>query len=350
MNFASDNGAGVHPAVMAALAAANEGRAASYGADDLTREARDALRDVLGAPGAGVHFVATGTAANALALAAVAPPWGRIFCHRDAHIEASESGAPEMFTGGAKLTLLEGEGGLIAPAALDQAATFWAGEGLGGGTPAAVSITNTTEWGRVWSPGDIAAIGAVARRHGLRLHMDGARLANAVAAGTAAPAALTHQGGVDILSFGGTKAGAMAAEAIVSFDPAFSDRLDHLRKRGGHLVSKHRYLAVQMAALLRDGLWLDLARHANEMALLLADELAQVAGARLVQPVESNQVFVTLPLGADERATAAGARYHRWPGAGEQTGEVTIRLVCAWDTRPEEVAALIAVLRQAENP
>lgn len=346
MNFASDNASGVHPAVMAALAAANDGHVLGYGNDALTRAAEERVREVLDAPEAAVMFVTTGTAANAIALGASLQPWQRIFCHEDAHIETSECGAPELFTAGAKLTLMPGDGGLIDADALDHAAGFWAGEGLGGGQPGAVSITNSTEWGRVWMPETVQEIATVARQHGLVLHMDGARFANAVIGSDAHPADITHRAGVDLLSFGGTKNGAMGAEAIVAFDGALTERLAYMRKRGGHLWSKHRYLAAQFYALLEGGLWLDAARNANDMARLLAEEIETVEGARLAQPVELNQVFAVVPSDADDRARATGASYYKWTSLGEETqDEVTLRFVCSWNSRQEDVEALIAALR-----
>ena len=346
MNFASDNCAGVHPSVMAALAAANDGHVASYGNDALSRAAEDRIREVLDAPDAAVLFTATGTAANAISLGAAVRPWERIFCNADAHIETSECGAPEMFTGGAKLTLIPGEGGLIDADALDRAASFWAGEGLGGGKPGAISITNSTEWGRVWTADMVAEIAAIARQHKLVLHMDGARFANAVAATGLRPADLTHRAGVDLLSFGGTKNGAMGVEAVVAFDPEIADRLAFTRKRSGHLLSKHRYLSAQFYALLEAGLWLDLAGHANEMAGRLADGLDGVEGARLAHPTEANQVFAVLPADAHDRARAAGASYFKWSSLDESNqDEVTVRFVCSWNTTAAEVDALLAALR-----
>ncbi|MBA4492677.1 aminotransferase class V-fold PLP-dependent enzyme [Paracoccus sp. S1E-3] len=346
MNFASDNCSGVHRAVMAALASANDGHVASYGNDALTRAAEERVREVLEAPDAAVLFTATGTAANAISLGAAVHPWERIFCNEDAHIETSECAAPEMFTGGAKLTLIPGEGGLIDADALDRAAGFWAGEGLGGGKPGAISITNATEWGRVWMPDMVAEIAAIAQQHKLVLHMDGARFANAVAASGAAPADLTHRAGVDLLSFGGTKNGAMGVEAVVAFDPEFADRLAFTRKRSGHLLSKHRYLAAQFFGLLEGGLWLELARQANDMAAQLAAGLEEVEGARLAHPTEANMVFAVLPVDAHDRARAAGATYFKWSSLDEaDQDEVTVRFVCSWNTTGAEVDALLAALR-----
>ncbi len=346
MNFASDNASGVHPSIMAAMTVANDGHVLDYGRDGLTEAAIDRVRAVLDAPEAAVVFVTTGTAANAIALGAAAQPWQRIFCHEDAHIETSECGAPEFFTAGAKLTLLPGDGGLIDADALDHAIEFWSGEGIGGGQPGAVSITNATEWGRVWMPDQLGEIAAVTRQHGLALHMDGARFANAVIGSGASPAEVTHLAGVDLLSFGGTKNGAMGAEAIVAFDGAMAERLTYMRKRGGHLWSKHRYLAAQFYALLDGDLWLHSARHANMMALRLAEGLDAVEGARLVQPVQSNQVFAVVPSDADDRARAAGANYYAWSLIGDQAAdEVTLRFVCSWNTHETEIDALIAALR-----
>ncbi|MDO5528089.1 MAG: beta-eliminating lyase-related protein [Paracoccus sp. (in: a-proteobacteria)] len=345
MNFASDNCAGVHPSVMAALGAANEGAVSSYGADGLTRAAADRLRDVLGAPEAEVMFVATGTAANAVALGAVCPGWGRIFAHRDAHIQTSECGAPEMFTAGAKMSLLDGEGGMFSPDALDEAAQYAEAAGLNAGRNAAVSITNATEWGRVYGPADVAAIAEVTHRRGMALHMDGARFANAVAASGASPADLTSRAGVDLLVFGGTKNGAMGVEALVAFNPGHAEALRFMRKRSGHLLSKHRYLAAQIYALLQGDLWLDLARHANAMAARLGEVVADMAGASLLAPVETNQVFVALPEATAQRLRAAGAVFHDWPKSGAQEpGQTAIRLVTGWATDPAEIDAFAAAM------
>ncbi|WBU63103.1 threonine aldolase family protein [Paracoccus aerodenitrificans] len=346
MNFGSDNCSGVHPAVMAALMAANEGYVASYGGDALTAAAEDRVREVLDAPEASVLFVATGTAANAICLGGAVNGWDRIFCHEDAHIETSECGAPELFTGGAKLTLMPGDGGLIDPDALDRAAGFWAGEGLGGSRPGAISLTNTTEWGRIWTAEMLAEISAIGKQHQLLLHMDGARFANAVAGSDAEPASVTHRAGVDLLSFGGTKNGAMGVEAIVAFNPELAARLDYIRKRSGHLLSKHRFLSAQFYALMEGGLWLELARHANDMAGLLAQQLDAVEGAHLAQPADANQVFAVIPVDAEDRARSAGAVFHKWASLGEETEDmVTVRFVCGWNTTEEDVSDLVEALR-----
>ena len=345
MNFASDNAYAAHPAVMEALARANSGAVMGYGADPVTAEAEAAIRDLLEAPGAVVRFVATGTAANALVCAQLAPPWGRIYCHDDAHIETSECAAPEFFSHGAKLVTLPGPGGKLTPEGLGQALRLGAGVGLNGGRSALVSITNATEWGTAYAPEEVAALARLAHEAGLALHMDGARFANAVASLGCSAADLTWRAGVDALCLGGTKNGAMAAEAMVFFDPARAEGFDYRRKQSGHVHSKNRYLAAQMLALAKDGLWLELAGRANARAQVLAQAVRD-GGGQLLAPVQSNAVFAAIPARTHERAQAAGARYYLWPDK-TVTGvdPVPVRLVCAWDTPEDDVAALAAILR-----
>ncbi|MGZ3216414.1 threonine aldolase family protein [Paracoccus sp. T5] len=346
MNFASDNSYGAHPAVMTALAEANSaGPVMGYGADPVTAQAADAIRALLEAPDAVVRFVATGTAANALVCAQLSPPFGRIYCHEDAHIETSECAAPEFFAHGAKLITLPGMGGRLAPQTLSQALKLGADGGLNGGRNALVSITNATEWGTVYAPAEVAALAAVAQEARVPLHMDGARFANAVASLGCSAADLTWRAGVDALCLGGTKNGAMAAEAVVFFDPAQAEGFDYRRKQAGHVFSKNRFLAAQMLALANDGLWLELARLANAKAAHLAEALTQ-GGGQLLQPVQSNAVFAAIPAETHARARAAGAIYHLWPDkSAEGLDPVPLRLVCAWDTPDGDVEALAAILR-----
>ena len=347
MNFASDNTSGVHPRIMAALAAANDGHPPSYGADALTQAAQDRLREVFEAPGAAVHFVATGTAANALALSQFAPPWGKIYCHASAHIQTSESNAPEFLTGGAKLVALPGEDGRIAPATLAQALHENGRDSVNSGVNSVLSLTNATEWGTVYSPLELAELSARAHAAGLAVHLDGSRLANAIAAQNAAPAAMTWRAGVDVLTLGATKCGCMGVEAVVTFDPDRAAGLGYRRKRAGHLLSKHRYLSAQILAWLDGGLWLDLARHANDMAARLGQGLAALEGVRLNAPVQSNGVFATLPREIFARARAAGAAFAVWPvdQFDDGKGPVPVRLICSWDTRADEVDGFLSVLR-----
>ncbi|MBU6371331.1 MAG: low specificity L-threonine aldolase [Alphaproteobacteria bacterium] len=339
MNFASDNAAPAHPAILEAMARANAGALASYGGDALTARAVEAVRTVFERD-CDVLFVATGTAANAIALAALTPAWGAVFCHRHAHVAEDEAGAPEFYTGGAKLLLLDGPHGKIAPDTLRTAAAGYSRGNVHGAQPFAVTITQATESGASWTPAEVGGLCEAARGAGLKVHMDGARFANALAFTGASPADVTWRAGVDVVSFGATKNGALAAEAIVSFDPAVSAVLPHLRKRAGHLVSKHRLLAAQMAAYLDDGLWMRLAAHANAQARSLASALT-AAGATLLHPVEANEVFVRAPEALAARLRAAGAAFHPWASDGPDA----YRFVASWATTADEVAALAAVAR-----
>lgn len=346
MNFASDNAGGVHPRIMAALEAANGGHVPAYGGDAITRAAQDRLREAFDAPEAAVHFVPTGTAANALALSLVAPGWGKVFCHADAHIQTSETGAPEFFTAGAKLVTVPGTGGKITPEALTEALIANGRDSVHAGRNAALSLTNATEWGTLYDPDELAALTAIARDHGLACHLDGARFANALAALDVAPADLTWRAGIDLLSLGATKNGCMAVEAVMIFDPALSEELEFRRKRGGALVSKHRFLAAQILAWLEDDLWLQMAGHANAMAHELALGLARLPGVRIDQRVQANQIFATLPRDLHERAMAAGITCHLWPHTQSPEGDepVSVRLVCGWDTALADVEAALAAL------
>lgn len=339
MNFASDNAAPAHPAILEAMARANVDALASYGGDALTARAVAAVQEVFERDCA-VLFVTTGTAANAIALAALTPPWGAVFCHRHAHVVEDEAGAPEFYTGGAKLLLLDGAHGKFTPATLQAAAAGYSRGNVHGAQPFAITLTQATESGTSWTTEDVGAVCAVARAAGLKTHMDGARFANALAFTGASPADLTWRAGVDILSFGATKNGALAAEAIVCFDPEVAAALPHLRKRSGHLVSKHRLLAAQMAAYLDDGLWLRLAAHANAQACALAAALRS-AGGEIVHPVEANEVFARLAPAQAAQLRAAGATFHPWASDGADV----YRFVASWATAPEEITALSAASR-----
>jgi threonine aldolase len=340
MHFASDNTTPIHPRVMAALASANEGHAMPYGDDDITARAKTLLREVFGA--VAVHFVTTGTAANALALSALTPPWGGIVCHREAHVHTDECGAPEFFTAGAKLLPVEGdETGRLSPDAISALLAGFV-HGVHQVRPTVLSITNATELGGVYTPRDIARLSEVARAAGLRLHMDGARLANALAATGATPREMTAATGVDALSFGLTKNGAMLAEAVLLFDTGLAEEFDRRQKRAGQLVSKARFLAAQFLALMEDNLWLRLAAHANAMAARLATGLRAVPGARLLNEPRGNEIFVWLPAHRLEGLRSAGATFYTWR---QKQNEALVRLVTSWATRPEEIEALLSHLR-----
>ncbi len=343
MDFSSDNGTGVAPEIMAALARANQGTAPAYGADAITAETRTAFRDLFEHETLEIFPLATGTAANVLALASVTPPHGLIYCHREAHIETDECGAPGFYTGGAKLALLDGADAKFEAASL-AAALADAGFGVERrAQPAAVSLTQASEAGAVYRPEEIREIAEVAREKGLAVHMDGARFANAVAGLDVAPAEITWRAGVDVLSFGATKNGAMAAEAVVFFDPARAADTIYRRWRGGHTLSKMRFVSAQLLAYVTDGLWLRNAAHANRMASRLADGLAALPGAGLVHPVEANEVFARLPEAAIRALAAAGVGFHRWGGP---TATV-IRLVTAFDSDPASVERVLNLAAEA---
>lgn len=341
MNFCSDNTAGAHPKILAALSAANGGAAMPYGNDDLTDKVERRIA-ALFERDCSVFLVGTGTSANALALAVLAPNYGAVFCHPESHINMDECGAPEFFTGGAKLVGIPGAHGKIAAADL-AGAVAKAGIGVVHHVqPAAISITQATEAGTVYRPAEIAALAAVARKHGLALHMDGARFANALVHLGCTPAEMTWKAGIDALSFGATKNGAFAAEAVVFFDPARAAGFGYRRKRSGHLWSKMRFLAAQFDAYLADELWLANARHANQMAAELARGLAAIKAVRLEHPVEANELFVTLPEPVIRGLETDGFRFYRWM---DETS-TTLRLVTSFETDPAHVTAFVASARR----
>lgn len=337
MFFASDNGAPVHPSVFAAMQRANAGYALSYGNDAATQALRDRIRLVFEAPEAEVLLLTTGTAANALALSLLTPPWATTFCHRHAHIAEDECGAPEFFSGGAKLSLIDGPHGKISPDSLEQAITRTGGS-VHVAQRGAVSLTNVTEAGTIYTAAELAALCKVAKAHGLPVHLDGARFANALAATGASPAELSWRAGVDILSLGGTKNGLLAAEAVVLFDPAKSWEAELRRKRAGHLNSKLRFVAAQFEAWFDNDLWLDMARHANDRAARLAAGLAQMPGAEIQHPTDANIIFARLPAAAHARAKAGGAVYY-------QSDDTLCRLVASWSTTDADVDALLAAFK-----
>jgi threonine aldolase len=341
MNFASDNTAGVAPAILEALARANDGFALGYGNDDRSKEVERLFDEVFGRELA-VFLVPTGTAANAIALAHMSAPWGAVLCHDEAHVMTDECGAPEFFGGGLRLVGLPGDGCKIAPATVESAL---AGELWGGPhhvSPAVLSLTQATEAGTVYQTEEVGALAKLAHARNMALHMDGARFANALVRLRATPADVTWKSGVDVLSLGVTKAGAMAAEAIVFFDPARGAGMAERRKRGGQLLSKHRFIATQFAAMFKDDHWLRLAQHANAMADRLAEGLA-VGGCKPVWPVEANIVFIIL---SNERTTQlrdAGASFYvrrssSLPAGREiGTGESLLRLVTSFATTEREI-------------
>jgi threonine aldolase len=339
MRFASDNTSGAAPEVMAAIVKANEGYDISYGVDAAMARVTALVRDLFEAPHAVVHLVATGTAANALAIATYCPPWGAVFCHTHAHIAEDECNAPEFYSG-AKLVLVPGERGKVIPSTLTEALARTGEGGVHGVQRGMLSLTNVTEAGTVYTPSEIAALTALAKAHKLPCHLDGARFANALVATGATPAEMSWKAGIDILSLGGTKNGCLGVEAVVLFDPAKAWEFELRRKRGGHLFSKHRYLSAQMEAYLTNGLWLRLAAHANATGQLLANGLME-RGA-LVPVAPANMLFPEWSLGTHDRLEAAGAHFYRLPAP--QARE-RARLVTSWSTAEADVDTFLAAFR-----
>lgn len=351
MNFASDNTAAVAPEIMAALTRANDGYALGYGADSWTKRVEQRFSDIFKSEVA-VFLVPTGTAANALALAHLTPPWGAVLCHAESHIATDECGAPEFFGGGIKLVGIPGEAGKITADALTSTlgAPHWGAPHHV--TPAALSLSQTTEAGTVYQPHQIRELADIAHARGLAVHVDGARFGNALARMNVSPDEATWKSGVDVMSFGATKGGALAAEAIVFFDPARGADMAARRKRGGHLLSKHRFIAAQMETYLTDDLWLNLARHANAMADRLSDALT-AAGFTPVWPVEANEVFVILPNDAVDRLKADGAGFYLWHTDSLPKGTVIgddaklLRLVTSFATTTGDVDQFVATAKGA---
>jgi threonine aldolase len=347
MFFASDNWAGVAPAVLDAIA----GEAALFGnayGESATDRSVAELFNQLFEREVAVFPVATGSAANTLALAAVNKPGGVVFCHRESHIIEDECGGLEYLTGGARALAVDGSAGKIDPGELKDAIARFGPQHIHAGQPMAISLTEMTESGTVYSVEEVEALATIAHAHGLPVHMDGARFANALAHLDVSPAELTWNAGVDMLSFGGTKNGCMAAEAIVFFDPGMARQAPYLRKRAGQLFSKSRFIAAQFEAYLRDGLWLELARHANAMADRLRVGLASDPGAQLAWPTHGNEVFAVLENGEADRLRRAGAVFHEWmPPHGAELGlvegEGLFRLVTSFATREEDVDGFLAL-------
>jgi threonine aldolase len=347
MEFASDNAAGVAPAILDAVVRANGGHATAYGDDAVTGRLERQFCELFERDVA-VFLVGTGTAANALALAHLTPPWGAVLCHSEAHAIVHECGAPEFFGGGLRLTGIDGESGKLQPEAVAAALDRLFGLRPHQIVPAALSLTQASECGTVYRPEEIAALASLAHGRGLSVHMDGARFGNAVARLGVTPAEASWRAGVDILSFGATKGGALAAEAIVVFDPPRAGAMAERRKRGGHLFSKHRFVAAQFEAFLAGGLWLRLAAHANGMANRLAAALAG-AGFNPLWPVDANIVFVLLPPAVHERLQAAGAHYYvihtdRSDPATVPPGFVLARLVTSFATAEASVDKFISII------
>jgi threonine aldolase len=347
MNFASDNSTAVAPEIFDAIARVNSGFSLAYGNDDVTRMLEKRMSEVFEREVA-VFLVATGTAANALAVAHVSRPWSAVLCHEAAHLMTDEAGAPEFYGGGLKLVGMKGENGKF------RAETLAHTIGLGRGVPhsvipGVVSLSQSTEFGTVYRNEEVRVLAEIAHAKGLAVHMDGARLANAIARNNATLAEATWKSGVDVLSFGATKCGALAAEAVIFFDPAKAEGMASRRKRAGQLFSKHRFFSVQFLAWLEGGLWLRLARHANDAASKLGEGLGG-AGLTPVWPVEANEVFVQLSPETDQRLRAAGAAYGSWPleflpAQAAKPQHKLARLVTSFATSDGDIEKFISLAR-----
>jgi threonine aldolase len=332
--FYSDNTASVAPELLAAMAAANAGPQKSYGDDPWTLQLDAAFSEFFATP-VRAFVVTTGTAANALSLATLSPPYGCVFAHTGAHVVEDECGAVEFFSSGARLTLVPGDHGRIEPQALEQAIAAHPAS-VHTVQPAAVTLTQATELGTSYRPGAIAALSAVARRHGIKVHMDGARFANAVEFLDCHPGDVTWRAGVDVLSFGATKNGALAAEAVIFFDPTLVRDFELRRKRAGHLLSKSRFAAAQLLAYVQSGLWRRHAARANR----LAQRIAAAAGSRLLHPVEANELFLDLGAAGKSALRAQGFGFYDWGAAAGAEA----RFVVSWDQSEASVEALCAAL------
>ena len=330
MFFASDNAGPMQPKVLERVLQANEGHAMPYGKDPIMDEVRSRIREVFEAPNAVVYLVATGTAANALALACYCQPWDTIFCAKTSHIQEDECNAPEFYAGGAKLTAIETDD-KMTPDALRAAIVPRSPDDVHSAQRGPVSITQVTERGSVHSLSEIKALTAVAKEFDCPVHLDGARFANAMVALGCTPAEMTWKAGVDVVSFGGTKNGCMGVEAVVFFDETKAWEFELRRKRGGHLFSKHRYLSAQMAGYLQDDTWINSARQANENAAYLAAGL-QRAGAEFLHPPQANMIFARFPRAIHQKLHDAGAKYYLWDGPldGDKDEKVAARMVCDW--------------------
>ncbi|XHC13827.1 low specificity L-threonine aldolase [Labrenzia sp. ac12] len=348
MNFASDNWAGAVPAVMSALARHNDGFSPAYGTDPLTDSVSATFNEIFEREVA-VFFVATGSAANSLALASCAKPGGAIFCHSGAHIQVDECNCPEFMTGGNKLLSVKGPNGRFSADALREKMAQVPDGVVHHGQVASVSISQATECGTVYTLDEIGAIKDVCRSRSVPLHMDGARFANALVTLGCSAADMTWKAGVDLLSFGATKNGCWCAEAVVFFDLDAAKSFEYFRKRGGHLFSKSRFVAAQFEGYFQDDTWLTTASHANGMATRLAEGIRQ-AGGRTAWAVEANELFPILKRSQMEALQAAGAKLYEWPAEGLAEGhapasdEVCVRLVTSFATTDEDVDAFLKVL------
>ncbi len=347
MRLASDNTGPALPEVMEALMRANDGHIAPYGEDELTEAARSKVREVFEVHDAAVQFVATGTAANALSLACFTQPWQTIFCTPLAHVLIDECHAPEFYTGGARLTLV-GEHDKMTPEHLQAAIDALPKGDVHASQAGPVSLTQVTELGQLYTLNELQALSDVAHEAGLKVHLDGARFANACVALGCSAAEMSHKAGIDAVSFGASKNGCLGVEAVVIFDPEKNWELELRRKRGGHLFSKNRYLAAQMLSYLEGNLWLETARAANAKAARLVAGLRDVAGCEFTATPQANMIFARLPRTAHQRLHAGGAVYGLFEGpleTGDPDEPLLMRCVCDWSITDAQIDEFIALAK-----
>ena len=345
MMFASDNWAGCAPEILDALARANDGAAPSYGGDALSKRVEQKFQDIFEKDCA-VFFVATGGAANGLALSVMTPPYGMILAHEESHIQMDECAGPEFFTGGAKILPIAGREGKLAADAVTHALRGFPERPPHGAPAHILSLTQASECGTIYSVDELEELCVRAHEANLLVHMDGARFANALAASDASAAALSWKAGVDVLCFGGTKNGCLAAEAVVFFDEDLARDFEFRRKRAGHLWSKMRFIAAQFDAYFEDDLWMRLARRANAMAQRLSDGLAAVDGVEISYPTQINEVFVCFPDGVADKLREAGAAFYPWVTPGDPAGGAMQRLICSFRTTEVEVDHFLRIVRE----
>lgn len=331
---------------MDALVRVNDGSVPAYGNDQLTAEVQKQFSELFERD-CFVWFATTGGAANGLALSQLVPPYGATFCHEVSHVQMDECATPEFYTGGAKLLTLPGEGAKLAAASVDEGMRFYTPPQTHHVKPWALSLTQGTEAGTVYAVSEVGALGEVAKRHGLKVHMDGARFSNAVAQLGCNPADITWRAGVDVLCFGATKNGALAAEAVIFFNEEDTKDFAWRHKRSGHVWSKGRFMAAQWQAFLKDDLWLTLAGHANTMAARLSAGLEKINECKVVHPTEINEVFVLFPDGVAEALLAKGAQFYDWVYPGDQWQGKLKRLVTSYVTTEEEVDHFLSEVKSA---
>ncbi|MEO6606972.1 MAG: low specificity L-threonine aldolase [Aestuariivirga sp.] len=348
MNFNSDNVYGVHPKIMDAIVEANSRLTeVSYCHDDGAAQVDAALSKFFEKE-VKSFAVMNGTGANSLALSAICPSYGGIFCHEASHINTDECNCPELFSGGAKLIAMAGRDNKLVPAALEALLKNFV-HGEHGPKPSAISLSQVTELGTVYSVEEIRALTKVAKAADMKSHMDGARFANALVSLGCTPAEMTWKAGIDVLSFGGTKNGGMILESVVFFDAGLAENFLRQRKRAGQLLSKGRFLSAQMLAYLKDGLWLENAKHANSLAGVLAKELQTVSGVRLAAAVQANEIFVIVPQRLSTALEAEGGKFHEWPFDGLADGEVCLRLVLSFATPEADVQKFASLAKRLGN-